>query len=356
MKKFLSFVALFFVVALTAVFAVACNNAKDKPNQDATTKHTVTIDNKVLGEEVVMNVRYLVTKDGSPTPADVENGKSYEKGTTLFVQVLNNTADKLIVTAKKGDSTIDSSIISAKSGEEAGAGGLFGIVLDSDVTIELSLAPKTAKITITDGAAAGDIPNVAVNRVHAYNPDDADLADYSDGQEIPIGNKVTVFEWNMATAVHITIVHNGQTVVDKYYAKIEDTDKGHDEFFRFTVEGDVIITTEVAETCYFKIDIKDEVNDKDITFNVRYMGVNESGDPVPVDIVSGEIYVENVNVFVQVLNGTDRAVKVVAKIGGKEIDSAVIGAADGGTPGAGGLFMLPLTGDMTITLSAVSAE
>lgn len=116
--------------------------------------------------------------------------------------------------------------------------------LKADMTLILDFAQETALITINDGAQEGNTDS-AVNGFHAYDPEDFNLTDYSNGQEVVLGRKLKAYVFNWATPVHLVIIHNGETVVDKVYPVVTDMD-GHDEFWDIVIAGNVVITTEVA--------------------------------------------------------------------------------------------------------------
>ena len=252
-RKFGLIFTLLFVFAF--MFSLAsCDTKTTETTEETKEEYSITLDNKVSTLDVTINVRKLDVVDGVPTPSDIDFSLKYEKGTTVFVQVLNNSTERLMVSAKNGDNTLDSSIIAAKaeSATDSTAGGLFGLELKADMTIVLDKAPETATITINEDESANTTQ--AINKVHAYDPEDEDLADYKSGSEVAIGKKMTIFEFNYASAVNLTVTQDDVEIINKNYAKITDYMSGHDEDFDITIEGNIVITvtniTEAPEGFY----------------------------------------------------------------------------------------------------------
>ena len=93
----------------------------------------------------------------------------------------------------------------------------------------------------------------------------------------------------------------------------------------------------------------------DVVMNVRY--VDFSGEsPVPVDIQSGDQVADGESIFVQLLNSSDKKLKLKALIGGAVVDEAEIDRMESGAeePAVGGLFGIALTGDLEIVLEEIA--
>ena len=106
---------------------------------------------------------------------------------------------------------------------------------------------KTCLITIDNGAAEANTEN-AVNGLHVYDPNSEELDDFVSGTELPAGTEVSVYVYNLASPVQLQIVHNGETIVDKRFEKMQawvDDDKV--EFFDIVLEGDLTVTTKALE-------------------------------------------------------------------------------------------------------------
>ena len=272
--------------------------------------YKVSIENNL--SDVTVNVRYIELIDSVPTPKDVEANKKYALGTTIFVQVLNDSDEKVIVKALEGDKVLDFSIVDAKLDGEAGAGGLFGLELKGDMKITVAVAPEVGTLTIIEDTSKNT--QTELNVVHAYNPDDPDLADYHNNDQIPLGNKVIVYEFNYASSVHLTITHNGIVVVDKYYAKVFDYMNGHDEFFEIEVEGDIQIkvenVNEIPDENYVNISI---TGDRDIAW--AYFG--------DIDFHTGD-QIEKGTYDLTVASSTNKGVNVEIKVDDKVVLSGSV--------------------------------
>jgi len=309
MKKIRN-ISFIFILALSLITFVSCSLVIDKKeniDDSVTEKYKITLNNKVESEDITINVRYLVDEEGTLIPQDIEFGKEYEKGITIFVQVLNDSNKKLVVKALAGSEELDYSVIAAKKDDLQGAGGLFGLELNQNITIEVDEV-TTAKITITEDTSA----NTAFeqNKVHVYNPDDLNLAEYSDGQEVPLGNKVTIYEFNYATAVHLTITHDGKLYKDVYYSKITDFYNGHGEFFDFVLEGDLEVVvenvSELPKDNFVSVSVE---GDREIAY--AYVG--------DIDFHTGDSLAKgtyNITIYSEL---TNKAVHAVIKVGDKLI-------------------------------------
>ena len=64
-------------------------------------------------------------------------------------------------------------------------------------------------VTIENGASEANT-QYAVNGLHVYDPTSEDLDDFISGVELPVGTNVSIFVYNLASEVHLTIIHNGE--------------------------------------------------------------------------------------------------------------------------------------------------
>ena len=122
------------------------------------------------------------------------------------------------------------------------------IVVSGNVVIEVNLPSEEQDeeytITINDNAASASTDS-AVNAVHVYKAKTED-DDYASGTKLPKGSEISIYVWNLATPVNLTVVHNGQKVIDKDYA-IHNVGLNDAETFDIKLEGDLIVTTTVIE-------------------------------------------------------------------------------------------------------------
>ena len=203
---------------------------------------------------------------------------------------------------------------------------------------------EKAVVSVKNGASSANTTEV-VNGLHVYCPNTADKDDYPDGAEVELGTRITVFVYNMASPVHLTIVHNGQTIADKDYEILVSDDQV--EKISFDLEGDLTVTTQALEISKSAITITDKVGSPDVQLVVRY--VNDSNEPV--DIESGDELEDGTLIYVQVINASANPVKVSAVSGGETVDSAEIDAKPQDDDASfGGLMGIELKGDMEIVL------
>ncbi|MBR1813662.1 MAG: hypothetical protein IJ773_07540 [Lachnospiraceae bacterium] len=107
--------------------------------------------------------------------------------------------------------------------------------------------PVLYRLNIQNDAASVNT-KYAVNAVHVYCPDTEEKEDYFPGDEVPAGTKICVFAYNTASEIHMTIVHNGETLCDKDFKRVipwENDEKV--ERFEFTLEGELSVTTTAIE-------------------------------------------------------------------------------------------------------------
>ncbi|MBR4164523.1 MAG: S-layer homology domain-containing protein [Solobacterium sp.] len=371
---------------------------------------------------------YVVVEAGEEQDI-VQDGAELASGTTQFlIEDSFGMAIGASITV-----TMDNKEIGKYTLDDDGVS--FTVDVSNDVTIDIGEPAEeepatTAIITIDDKAKEANTSS-AVNAIHVYDPESEDMDDFVSGTEVEIGSKVEIYVYNYVTPVHLVVEHKGQVIKDATYPII--TSDADVEFITFTVEGDVKVTTEVAEIenqpllhinddtlgwvyigwndfhegaalpegetdftiyrndkdvnvtvkvgqqtveqftldkstgekeitvnvtedVYFvfeeirkhSVSIENKVSE-DAIFNVRYVMMTEEG-PEPVDIKDKDELNEGESIFVQVLNPTDKKLKVTAAIGEEEVDSAIIDVQEGEEPGAGGLFGIELKGDLSIVL------
>ena len=106
-----------------------------------------------------------------------------------------------------------------------------------------SAAEHLCVLTIDNGASSVNT-KYAVNALHVYCPDTEDKEDYFSGDELPAGISICIFAYNTAGDIHMTIVHNGETLCDKDFKRVIPWENDEEvERFTFTLEGDLTVTT-----------------------------------------------------------------------------------------------------------------
>ena len=352
---------------------------------------------------VELDVRYL---DDNTNVHNVVSGNHYPQGLDIWARVINTSSDNLVLTATMGGQIVGSQTIKAKpANDDATYNGIGPVSLNGNLIITLKKAggstntgtrtnggkdhqggkktnPVTpgktdqyALITINDGAKSANT-DTAVNGLHVYNPDDPDLEDIKSGTKVPIGTKLRIYEYNLASEVRLTVDHNGKRIADKKLSILQsDADVQEIEV---TVKGNLTVTTAVGkntniptskpidtpeptkkpETKTHRITVENQV--PEVSVNLSYMDF--TGEELKAIVVkNGDSVAEGTGIYVQISNPTSQKVKVSAFVSEKEADSAVINAAEGDEPGAGGLMGddyagIPLNGDMTVRVTAVKDE
>lgn len=107
--------------------------------------------------------------------------------------------------------------------------------------------PVLYRLNIQNDAASVNT-KYAVNAVHVYCPDTEEKEDYFPGDEVPAGTKICVFAYNTAGDIHMTIVHNGETLCDKDFKRVIPWENDEEvERFEFILEGELTVTTTAIE-------------------------------------------------------------------------------------------------------------
>ena len=302
MKKFLKLFTVFMLLAVSFIVA-SCDNKNNNANA---IMHSIALENTCSDVEVSTSV--VKNVDGAPQKVAVEYGKEYEEGLNVYISINNNSERKIEVSVYLADKVNKTETVSNKSSKS-----ISGVELTANlkIVVKESVA-TTAKLTINEDLSKNS--QTAVNKVHAYDPDDADLRDYSNNEEIALGKKMKIYEFNYASPVHFVVTHNGTTVVDKYYSTIIDMQKGHDEFFDLVVEGDIVITVTNV----------DKIPGQDLTLHVEgdqtigwvYVGYTDIHDGAALD--------EGEQTFTVYAQDTTKNLKVVIKVGTEEIVNETI--------------------------------
>lgn len=235
----------FILLLSSAFFLFSCNKNTSNNNNDSNetqtdTKYSITINNQLNNITLTVNIKETEESDSEA----VTSGEKYLKDSILEIYAQNTgvidtmlevVSNKAIVKRCKTEAASDTI-------------GYITIKLTGNTEIKLYNAADVAggALIINEDKSANTTE--AQNVCHVYDPEDADLADYANGKEIAFGKKVKIFEFNYATRVHFEIKHNGVQIVSKDYDMITDENwqTGHEEYFEFTVEGDIeIIITNI---------------------------------------------------------------------------------------------------------------
>ncbi len=95
---------------------------------------------------------------------------------------------------------------------------------------------QTARVTIRNDAASADRDG-KINGLRVYDPDSDNLAEYADGSQQPLGSHVSIYVYNLASDVHLTIRHKGEIFANDDFPRLEDEKKV--KFFDLILEGDL---------------------------------------------------------------------------------------------------------------------
>ena len=216
--------------------------------------YPVTVENHT---NQTLTVGYVDDSSGTPVAVQVASGQSVPGGTYLGARAINTLTDrKLILSAYVGGALVGSVTVDARSGELDGANGLYvtlngaaRFVLDYGEAVTPKQEEETSgecTVTVKNNAASANT-DYAVNGLHVYKAPAED--DITDSASFAKGEEIELYVYNCASPVHLTVVHNGKTVVDKDYPQMEawvDDDKI--EYLSFTLEGDLTVTTTALES------------------------------------------------------------------------------------------------------------
>ncbi len=297
--------------------------------EEETKQYTVTVEDKVNDENVTFTVGYVDMTGDTPKQVLIESGKKYDEGLMIGARVMNDSEADVKLTVYEGNKASHTAVI--KAGE---ADGYYVESLKADTRFVLE--PSEAQdemctITIEDGAASANTDE-AVNAVHVYTGNEDD---YKSGAKVAKGTEVTVYVYNYASPVRLIIEHNGEVIKDKVYDMIVPFESDDDiEFIDITLEGDLKVTTEVAEKPeekkQYAVTAEDKVNDENVTFTVGYLDM--TGDtPKQVLIESGKKYDEGLTVGGRVMNDSEKDVIFTVYEGTEVSHTATVkaGEADG---------------------------
>lgn len=249
MKKIYKMLGLFLLISLS-FFLFSCNNNTNtddnKSNNNTNDKepeakqYTINYLNEL--NDVSLSVSVVKTTDYGPEKTNVISGNKYDENVKIYIKVTNNSNVKLALNVKINSAIIKREFIDASTGDAVIKEINTDLTGDANINVIDASTINTGLLIINQDTSANnkEVQNVC----HAYNPDDPDKADYVNGQEIEYGMKVKIFEFNYATRVHFVLYHNGELIADKDYDLITDETWfiGHEEFFEFVVEGDILIT------------------------------------------------------------------------------------------------------------------
>ena len=99
---------------------------------------------------------------------------------------------------------------------------------------------QMVSVSIQNGAQSANKEG-QVNSLRVYDPDSDDLAEYTDGSKAPIGSHVAVYTYNLASDVHLSIRHDGQTVADDDIPRLESDRKV--KIYDVILKGNLAIET-----------------------------------------------------------------------------------------------------------------
>ncbi len=218
---------------------------------------------------------------------------------------------------------------------------------------------QTCLITIRNEAAEANTDE-AVNALHVYDPNSEEKDDFFSGTEVPVGTEVKIFAYNLASPVQLTIVHGDETIVETRLDMLrafEDDDKV--QFYTVVLEHDLTVTATLVpdtlpaeEENGFPVTLDNAFSDSGVAVNLSYLDFT-NGEPAVVPVTSGTVLPEGTGLFVQVLNDSEKNLRVSALIGGNEIDGADIPAGEAGGLMGADFTGIILTGDLTVSVSEI---
>ena len=152
----------------------------------------------------------------------------------------------------------------------------------------------------------------------------------------PEGTKIELYAYPCASDIHLTVVHAGETIVDKDIAQMEawvDDDKI--EFVNLELKGDLTVRTTVLKPETYTVSYEDQVKDENVAFTVASVDMSEM-PPVQKPLASGDKLEKGEMVAARVINDAEYDVILTQYDGdGKEEDRVTI------APGDANGFMLP---------------
>ena len=354
MKKIFKKIGLFSFGILAAIGFTACKSKTTKKDTtDKPTTKVTTTANKTSGEDkqdtytvsgqsmdgVVVKVYTVVNAEKTEI---TDFTKAIEKGTKLYFSITNSSTKTIKVSLTLGGTAYKSVVVNAgENGEIIGAELTNNIVYSVTETTVVETATLTVSVDHSHDTAT------EINSVHVYDPTDPDHSEKASGSDIEIGSQLKVYVWNVATNVHLKIT-NGTTVeADKDYPKLREDqigpgNYGHDEYFTFTVTGDVKVEVTYIEEVTEKYSVTLNNTFTDLTVNMSY--VDEDMNLIPVN--SGDEVPYNTVLYVQMINDdTENGYVAYAEVGGTISNS---GKVENGPDAFGGINGILVTGNVVI--------
>lgn len=359
MKGILKKIGLFSLGVLAAIGFTACkskNNTKPtdtKPTETNPTsedkKESFTVSGQTM-EGVTVKVYTVVNAERTEI---TDFTKAIAKGTKLYFQI-TNSSDKIVKVALKLGGTDYKSVV-VNAGEN---GEITGAELTNNIVYSVieTTAVETASLSVTVDHSHDT--TTEINSVHVYDPTDPDHTEKASGSDIEIGSQLKVYVWNVATNVHLKITNGTTIVADKDYPKLREDqigpgNYGHNEYFTFTVTGDVKVEVTYIEEITTKYTVTVDNSFNDLTVNLSYVISDSTGTNV-YPIVSGNEVPANVPLYVQLINDSS----ATAYVAYAEINNNVVngGMVDVGPDMFGGLSTpIIVEGNVTIKTEELSA-
>jgi hypothetical protein len=358
MKGILKKIGLFSLGILAAIGFTACKSKSDtkptdtKPTETNTSedkKESFTVSGQTM-EGVTVKVYTVVNAERTEI---TDFTQAIAKGTKLYFQI-TNSSDKIVKLALKLGGTDYKSVV-VNAGE---TGEITGAELTNNIVYSVTetTAVETASLTVTVDHSHDT--TTEINSVHVYDPTDPDRTEKASGSDIEIGSELKVFVWNVATNVHLKITNGTETVADKDYPKLREDqigpgNYGHNEYFTFTVTGDVKVEVTYVEEITTKYTVTVDNSFTDLTVNLSYVISDSEGIKV-YPIVSGNEVPANVPLSVQLINDSS----TTAYVAYAEINNNVVngGMVEVGPDMFGGISAPTIVnGNVTIKTEELSA-
>ncbi len=275
---------------------------KPSENDPEETSFSVTIRNNVSGADGLLTIGYV---NEAEQAIDIVSGNKYKKGLYVGARVLNYSGSrKLRLTAYNGSGGVIQSVTAGTgSRTNPGASGFY-LTLESAVTYVLDYGdavavtsspkptnkpakatptakpgrkttptpkpgrkatptpkpgktvtpaptkkplPETVQVKVRNKAASANTDEY-VNGLHVYDLNDPDLEDITGTAEKKTGDKIRIFAYPLASDIHLKIIHNKKTIIDKDIKRMKawvDDDKI--EFIDVTLQGDLKVTATLCD-------------------------------------------------------------------------------------------------------------
>ena len=162
----------------------------------------------------------------------------------------NATSSTASSSASASTSAQETSTASSEISSETISSEVSSKVPSSEESSESSDETTYYTIAISNGASSADIAGEAYNNIHVYRTDIDNDDDMITGTEVEEGANVSIFVYNLASDVELTITMEGEyggTVTRQYEQMEAFVDDDRVEIFDLVITGDLTVTTKAIE-------------------------------------------------------------------------------------------------------------